>query len=179
MFSSGEGSSSLSVWYLRNRCEVCLTRLWIIFGVCVPCPHCRHVPEQPPKVKPGAEKAEKAPVKRRPILQKTFLDQDVEYLFEKNDQDADLDEQLKEDLRKKKSDPRYIEMQVLSKVLRRELVILLWCALNSPKCKFFYFIYWELVMVLLCQKKKSINITECVSRAGTKRADRQWWLLVA
>lgn len=58
-------------------------------------------------------------------MQKTFLDQDVEYLFEKNDQDADLDEQLKEDLRKKKSDPRYIEMQVLSKVLRRELVILL------------------------------------------------------
>lgn len=49
----------------------------------------------------------------------------MEYLFEKNDQDADLDEQLKEDLRKKKSDPRYIEMQVLSKVLRRELVILL------------------------------------------------------
>lgn len=67
-------------------------------------------------MKPGAEKAEKAPVKRRPVLEKTLLDQDVEYLFEKSDQDADLDEQLKEDLRKKKSDPRYIEMQVLSQV---------------------------------------------------------------
>ncbi|NXG58695.1 DHX36 helicase, partial [Hemiprocne comata] len=65
-------------------------------------------PEQPVKVKPDAEKA---PVRQRPVLEKTFLDRDVEYLFEKNEQDADLDEQLKEDLRKKKSDPRYIEMQ--------------------------------------------------------------------
>lgn len=57
--------------------------------------------------------AEKAPVRQRPVLEKTSLDRDVEYLFEKNEQDADLDEQLKEDLRKKRSDPRYIEMQVL------------------------------------------------------------------
>ncbi|KAF1470547.1 hypothetical protein FQV18_0004326, partial [Eudyptula minor novaehollandiae] len=65
-------------------------------------------PEQPAKVKPDAEKA---PVRQRPVLEKTFLDRDVEYLFEKNEQDTDLDEQLKEDLRKKKTDPRYIEMQ--------------------------------------------------------------------
>ncbi|XP_071422865.1 ATP-dependent DNA/RNA helicase DHX36 isoform X2 [Pithys albifrons albifrons] len=64
--------------------------------------------EQPVKVKPDAEKA---PVRQRPALEKTSLDQDVEYLFEKNEQDTDLDEQLKEDLRKKRSDPRYIEMQ--------------------------------------------------------------------
>ncbi|OXB73433.1 UNVERIFIED_CONTAM: hypothetical protein H355_015161 [Colinus virginianus] len=87
-------------------------------------------PEQPPKVKPSAEKAEKAPVKRRPILEKTFLDRDVEYLFEKNDQDTELDEQLKEDLRKKKSDPRYIEMQRFREKLpsygmRQELVNLI------------------------------------------------------
>ncbi|OXB63147.1 hypothetical protein ASZ78_000379 [Callipepla squamata] len=87
-------------------------------------------PEQPPKVKPSAEKAEKAPAKRRPILEKTFLDRDVEYLFEKNDQDTELDEQLKEDLRKKKSDPRYIEMQRFREKLpsygmRQELVNLI------------------------------------------------------
>uniref|UniRef100_A0A8C9F594 RNA helicase n=1 Tax=Pavo cristatus TaxID=9049 RepID=A0A8C9F594_PAVCR len=89
-----------------------------------------HTPEQPPKVKPAAEKAEKAPVKRRPMVEKTSLAQDVEYLLNKNDQDADLDEQLKEDLRKKKSDPRYIEMQRFREKLpsygmRQELVNLI------------------------------------------------------
>ncbi|NXE23723.1 DHX36 helicase, partial [Ardeotis kori] len=84
-------------------------------------------PEQPAKVKPEAEKA---PVRQRPVLQKTCLDRDVEYLFEKNEQDTDLDEQLKEDLRKKKSDPRYIEMQRFREKLpsygmRQELVNLI------------------------------------------------------
>ncbi|KAF1674486.1 hypothetical protein FQV07_0010648, partial [Pygoscelis papua] len=84
-------------------------------------------PEQPAKVKPDAEKA---PVRQRPVLEKTFLDRDVEYLFEKNEQDTDLDEQLKEDLRKKKSDPRYIEMQRFREKLpsygmRQELVNLI------------------------------------------------------
>lgn len=83
---------------------------WVIFEVSVLCPYFRNTPEQPAKVKPEAEKA---PIKQRAVLEKTFLDRDVEYLFEKNQQDTDLDEQLKEDLRKKKSDPRYIEMQVL------------------------------------------------------------------
>lgn len=121
---------------------------WIIFEVSVPCPHFRHTPEQPPKVKPGAEKAEKAPVKRRPVLEKTLLDQDVEYLFEKSDQDADLDEQLKEDLRKKKSDPRYIEMQVLSQVK-------------------------EKIDTTLSEKKSPSAFTGCVSRTGIKKADCQ------
>ncbi|XP_075013624.1 ATP-dependent DNA/RNA helicase DHX36 isoform X2 [Calonectris borealis] len=84
-------------------------------------------PEQPAKVKSDAEKA---PVRQRPVLEKTFLDRDVEYLFEKNEQDTDLDEQLKEDLRKKKSDPRYIEMQRFREKLpsygmRQELVNLI------------------------------------------------------
>ncbi|NXH85226.1 DHX36 helicase, partial [Edolisoma coerulescens] len=65
-------------------------------------------PEQPAKVKPDAEKA---PVRQTPALEKTSLDSDLEYLCEKNEQDADLDEQLKEDLMKKRSDPKYIEMQ--------------------------------------------------------------------
>uniref|UniRef100_A0A8C9F2P2 RNA helicase n=1 Tax=Pavo cristatus TaxID=9049 RepID=A0A8C9F2P2_PAVCR len=103
---------------------------WIISEVSAPCAHSRHTPEQPPKVKPAAEKAEKAPVKRRPMVEKTSLAQDVEYLLNKNDQDADLDEQLKEDLRKKKSDPRYIEMQRFREKLpsygmRQELVNLI------------------------------------------------------
>ncbi|XP_061862196.1 ATP-dependent DNA/RNA helicase DHX36 [Colius striatus] len=85
-------------------------------------------PEQPAKVKPVA--AEKAPVSQRPVFKKTFVDRDVEYLFEKNEQDADLDEQLREDLRKKKSDPRYIEMQRFREKLpsygmRQELVNLI------------------------------------------------------
>ncbi|NWW10729.1 DHX36 helicase, partial [Oreocharis arfaki] len=65
-------------------------------------------PEQPAKVKPDAEKA---PVRQRPTLEKTSLDLDVEYLCEKSEQDTELDEQLKEDLMKKRSDPKYIEMQ--------------------------------------------------------------------
>ncbi|NXH35152.1 DHX36 helicase, partial [Myiagra hebetior] len=84
-------------------------------------------PEQPAKVKPDAEKA---PVKQRPVWENTSLDLDVEYLCEKNEQDADLDEWLKEDLMKKRSDPRYIEMQKFREKLpsygmREELVKLI------------------------------------------------------
>ncbi|KAM7044265.1 ATP-dependent DNA/RNA helicase DHX36 isoform 1-T1 [Acridotheres tristis] len=84
-------------------------------------------PEQPPKVKPDAEKA---PVRQKPAWEKTSLDLDVEYLCEKTEQDADLDEQLKEDLMKKRSDPRYIEMQRFREKLpsygmREELVKLI------------------------------------------------------
>ncbi|NWY12235.1 DHX36 helicase, partial [Aphelocoma coerulescens] len=84
-------------------------------------------PEQPAKVKPDAEKA---PVRQRPALEKTSLDWDVEYLCEKNEQDADLDERLKEDLMKKRSDPKYIEMQRFREKLpsygmREELVKLI------------------------------------------------------
>lgn len=93
---------------------------WIIFEVSVLCTCFRPAPEGPAKVKPDAEKAA---VRQRTVLEKTFLDRDVEYLFEKNEQDTDLDELLKEDLRKKKSDPRYIEMQVLFHVLSRKLLI--------------------------------------------------------
>ncbi|NXD25237.1 DHX36 helicase, partial [Spelaeornis formosus] len=84
-------------------------------------------PEQPAKVKPDAEKA---PVRQKPAWEKTSLDLDVEYLCEKSEQDADLDEQLKEDLMKKRSDPRYIEMQRFREKLpsygmREELVRLI------------------------------------------------------
>uniref|UniRef100_A0A8D2MXV8 ATP-dependent DNA/RNA helicase DHX36 n=1 Tax=Zonotrichia albicollis TaxID=44394 RepID=A0A8D2MXV8_ZONAL len=84
-------------------------------------------PEQPAKVKPDAEKA---PVRQMPTWEKTSLDLDVEFLCEKTEQDADLDEQLKEDLMKKRSDPRYIEMQRFREKLpsygmREELVRLI------------------------------------------------------
>uniref|UniRef100_A0A8D2P2V5 ATP-dependent DNA/RNA helicase DHX36 n=1 Tax=Zosterops lateralis melanops TaxID=1220523 RepID=A0A8D2P2V5_ZOSLA len=84
-------------------------------------------PEQPAKVKPEAEKA---PVRPRPTWEKTSLDLDVEYLCEKTEQDANLDEQLKEELMKKRSDPRYIEMQRFREQLpsygmREELVRLI------------------------------------------------------
>ncbi|KAL9845198.1 LOW QUALITY PROTEIN: ATP-dependent DNA/RNA helicase DHX36 [Geothlypis trichas] len=84
-------------------------------------------PEQPAKVKPVAEKA---PVRQRPTWEKTSLDLDVEFLCEKTEQDPDLDEQLKEDLMKKRSDPRYIEMQRFREKLpsygmREELVRLI------------------------------------------------------
>ncbi|NWY31147.1 DHX36 helicase, partial [Pheucticus melanocephalus] len=84
-------------------------------------------PEQPAKVKPDAEKA---PVRQMPAWEKTSLDLDVEFLCEKTEQDADLDEQLKQDLMKKRSDPRYIEMQRFREKLpsygmREELVKLI------------------------------------------------------
>ncbi|NXA95847.1 DHX36 helicase, partial [Melanocharis versteri] len=84
-------------------------------------------PEQPAKVKPDVKKAL---VKQRPGWEETSLDSDVEYLCEKTEQDADLDEQLKEDLMKKRSDPRYIEMQRFREKLpsfgmREELVKLI------------------------------------------------------
>lgn len=93
---------------------------WIILEISVLCTYFRPTPEQPPKVK---AEAEKAPVRQRLVLEKISLDRDVEYLFEKNEQDTNLDEQLKEDLRKKKSDPRYVEMQVLVHLLNKKLLI--------------------------------------------------------
>lgn len=74
----------------------------------------RYTKEAPVKPKPVVEKpiVEKAPEKTRPVLGKTFLDRDSEYLLEENRPDTGLDEQLKGELERKKSDPRYIEMQV-------------------------------------------------------------------
>lgn len=43
------------------------------------------------------------------------MDRDSEYLLQENEPDVTLDQQLLEDLQKKKSDLRYIEMQVMEK----------------------------------------------------------------
>ncbi|KAL7990926.1 hypothetical protein Chor_014356 [Crotalus horridus] len=88
--------------------------------------------EVPTKTKPVVENpvVEKAPERRRPALEKSFLVQDSEYLLQENMPDSDLDEQFKEELRKKKSDSRYIEMQrfrekLPSYSMRKELVNLI------------------------------------------------------
>ncbi|XP_026557436.1 ATP-dependent RNA helicase DHX36 [Pseudonaja textilis] len=88
--------------------------------------------EVPTKTKPVVENpvVEKAPEKRRPVLEKSFLVQDSDYLLQENMPDSDLDEQYKEELRKKKSDSRYIEMQrfrekLPSHSMRKELVNLI------------------------------------------------------
>uniref|UniRef100_A0A7M4FV47 RNA helicase n=1 Tax=Crocodylus porosus TaxID=8502 RepID=A0A7M4FV47_CROPO len=85
--------------------------------------------EGPDQVEQVKEKPtlEKVPIKHRPNLERTFLDRDAEFLFQKNEPDIDLDEQFREELRKKKSDSRYIEMQRFREKLpsygmRRELV---------------------------------------------------------
>ncbi|KAM3834604.1 ATP-dependent DNA/RNA helicase DHX36 isoform 2-T2 [Vipera latastei] len=88
--------------------------------------------EVPTKTKPVVENpvVEKAPERRRPALEKSFLVQDSEYLLQENMPDSDLDEQFKEELKKKKSDSRYIEMQrfrekLPSYSMRKELVNLI------------------------------------------------------
>ncbi|KAH0624092.1 hypothetical protein JD844_007453 [Phrynosoma platyrhinos] len=88
--------------------------------------------EIPAKPKPVVEKpvVEKAPQRTRPTFEKTFLDQDSGYLLQENRPDIDLDEQLKEELKKKRSDSRYIEMQRFREKLpsygmRKELVNLI------------------------------------------------------
>lgn len=75
----------------------------------------RYTKEAPAKPKPVVEKpvVEKAPEKPRIVIEKTFLDQDSEYLLKENKADIDLDERLKEEWKKKQFDPRYIDMQVL------------------------------------------------------------------
>lgn len=53
---------------------------------------------------------------KRPFrIRDKYMDRDSEYLLQENEQDVTLDQQLLEDLQKKKSDPRYIEMQVMGK----------------------------------------------------------------
>lgn len=54
-----------------------------------------------------------------------YIDRDSEYLFQENEPDATLDQQLLEDLQKKKTDRRYIEMQVTeSKMWKKVLLVL-------------------------------------------------------
>ncbi|XP_040830767.1 ATP-dependent DNA/RNA helicase DHX36 isoform X2 [Ochotona curzoniae] len=45
------------------------------------------------------------------IRDKSYIDRDAEYLLQSNEPNATLDQKLMEDLQKKKTDPRYIEMQ--------------------------------------------------------------------
>lgn len=61
---------------------------------------------------------------------KSYIDRDSEYLLQENEPNVGLDQQLLEDLQKKKADPRYIEMQRFRKKLpsygmQKELVNLI------------------------------------------------------
>jgi ATP-dependent RNA helicase DHX36 len=47
------------------------------------------------------------------IRDKSYIDRDSEYLLQENEPDVTLDQKLLEDLQKKKTDVRYIEMQVM------------------------------------------------------------------
>lgn len=47
------------------------------------------------------------------IRDKSYFNRDSEYLLQSNEPDVTLDQQLLEDLQKKKTDLRYIEMQVI------------------------------------------------------------------
>ncbi|XP_045053038.1 ATP-dependent DNA/RNA helicase DHX36 isoform X2 [Desmodus rotundus] len=74
--------------------------------------------EAPAENKPHSEKKfedqEKKSInqeKRTLRIRDKYIDRDSEYLLQENKPDVTLDQQLLEDLQKKKTDPRYIEMQ--------------------------------------------------------------------
>ncbi|KAH0504983.1 ATP-dependent RNA helicase DHX36 [Microtus ochrogaster] len=56
------------------------------------------------------------------ITDKSYIDRDSEYLLQENEPNGGLDQQLLEDLQKKKSDPRYIEMQELVNLINSHQV---------------------------------------------------------
>lgn len=53
-----------------------------------------------------------------------YIDRDSEYLLQENEPDVNLDQQLLEDLQKKKTDLRYIEMQVMGSEMWEKLLLL-------------------------------------------------------
>lgn len=79
----------------------------------------RYDTEAPPDNKPNSEKKLEDQKKLINQEKKTFrikgkyIDRDSEYLLQENEPDVTLDQQLLEDLQKKKTDLRYIEMQVM------------------------------------------------------------------
>lgn len=52
-----------------------------------------------------------------------YIDRDSEYLMQENEPDINLDQQLLEDLQKKKTDLRYIEMQVMGSKMWEKLLL--------------------------------------------------------
>ncbi|OBS57247.1 hypothetical protein A6R68_11627, partial [Neotoma lepida] len=56
------------------------------------------------------------------ITDKSFIDRDSEYLLQENEPNVALDQRLLEDLQKKKTDPRYIEMQELVNLINNHQV---------------------------------------------------------
>ena len=82
----------------------------------------RYGTEAPAENKPNSvknvEHQEKKMInqEKRPFrIRDKYIDRDSEYLLQENEPDATLDQQLLEDLQKKKTDLRYIEMQVMER----------------------------------------------------------------
>lgn len=54
---------------------------------------------------------------------RSYIDRDSEYLLQENEPDLTLDQQLLEDLQKKKTDRRYIEMQVMESKMWKKCLL--------------------------------------------------------
>lgn len=83
------------------------------------CPN-RYGTEAPAENKPNLQKKSEDQErklinqeKRTFRIRDKYIDRDSEYLLQENEPDVTLDQQLLEDLQKKKTDLRYIEMQVM------------------------------------------------------------------
>ena len=91
----------------------------------------RYGTEAPAENKPHSEKKfedqEKKSInqeKRTLRIRDKYIDRDSEYLLQENKPDVTLDQQLLEDLQKKKTDPRYIEMQVMGSKMWKKILLL-------------------------------------------------------
>lgn len=93
------------------------------------CPN-RYGSEAPAENKPNSEKKledrEKKVInqeKKTFRIRDKYIDRDSEYLMQENEPDINLDQQLLEDLQKKKTDLRYIEMQVMGSKMWEKLLL--------------------------------------------------------
>lgn len=63
---------------------------------------------------------------KRPFrIREKYIDRDSEYLLQENEPDVTLDQQLLEDLQKKKTDLRYIEMQVMESKMGKKFLLVI------------------------------------------------------
>lgn len=90
----------------------------------------RYGTEAPAENKPNSEKKsedqEKKLInqeKRTFRIRDKYIDRESEYLLQENEPDVTLDQQLLEDLQKKKTDLRYIEMQVMGSKMWEKILL--------------------------------------------------------
>lgn len=107
----------------QHHCEETMHWFWnVLLTNPFHTPTCsfRYGTEAPAQSKPPSEKKlenqDKRPGKpeKRPFqIRDQYRDRDSEYICQENEPDGILDQQLLEELQKKKTDLRYIEMQVM------------------------------------------------------------------